>query len=66
MVDTGPDPGDFSPDSRWLVYSLLLKNHLSAIFVYNLESGLARQITDKSGGVLHLRRNSTGMHGVEI
>ncbi|MGO8930560.1 MAG: PDZ domain-containing protein [Limisphaerales bacterium] len=59
MVDYGPDPGptswsadpdpgvySWSPDSRWLTYSLLLKNHLSAIFVYSLESGRRHQVTD--------------------
>jgi tricorn protease len=59
MVGYGPDPGpdswsadpdpgaySWSPDSRWLAYSSTLKNHLSAIFIYSLESGRTRQVTD--------------------
>ena len=39
-------PPSWSPDSRWLSYSKLLKNWLRAVFVYSLESGQTRQITD--------------------
>ena len=43
-----PDPCAFSwsPDSRWLTYSRILKNRLTAIFVYGLEDGFIHQITD--------------------
>jgi tricorn protease len=62
MVDTGPDPGDFSPDSRWLAFSLLLKNHLSAIFVYSLESGRARQVTDGMSDALYPQFSDSGQY----
>ena len=52
-VDTNPydDPAfnftlNWSPDSKWLSYDRLLENHLSAIFVYSIESGKSTQITD--------------------
>jgi tricorn protease len=52
-VDTNPydDPSfsyslSWSPDSKWLSYDRLLENHLSAIFVYSIESGKSTQITD--------------------
>ncbi|MBN1273542.1 MAG: PD40 domain-containing protein [Candidatus Aminicenantes bacterium] len=36
----------WSPDSRWIVYSKRLENHLHAVFVYSLEEGKSRRITD--------------------
>jgi tricorn protease len=52
-VDTSPygvfDPISnpvWSPDSRWITYSRLLKNRLSAVFVYSIETGKAHQVTD--------------------
>jgi len=36
----------WSPDGRWLAYDKQLKNYLRAIFVYNLETAHATQITD--------------------
>ncbi len=36
----------WSPDSRWVAYSKQLKNHLSAIFVYSLDTKTTNQITD--------------------
>ncbi len=43
-----PDPNNFSwsPDSRWLAYARLLPNRLSAIFIYNVESGTTKPVTD--------------------
>jgi tricorn protease len=54
LVDTEPfasfepDPCAFSwsPDSRWLAYSQLLMNRLSAVFIYNIESANKHQVTD--------------------
>jgi tricorn protease len=37
---------NWSPDSKWLVYSKQLRNHLCAIFVYSPETGKSNQITD--------------------
>ncbi len=39
------DPA-WSPDSRWLAYTRQLRNHFRAVFIYSLEEGKARQITD--------------------
>jgi tricorn protease len=36
----------WSPDSRWIAYTKLLKNHLGAIFLYSVESGQTHQLTD--------------------
>jgi tricorn protease len=36
----------WSADSKWLVYSKQLPNHLHAAFVFSLDSGKARQMTD--------------------
>lgn len=36
----------WSPDSRWLTYTLQLKNHLRAVFVYNIATRQRLQITD--------------------
>ncbi len=37
---------EWSPDSRWLTYSKQLPSHIFAVFVYSLEEGRARQVTD--------------------
>jgi tricorn protease len=36
----------WSPDSRWIAYTKQLRNHLRAVFLYSLETGKARQVTD--------------------
>jgi tricorn protease len=36
----------WSPDSQWIAYSRSLDNHLRAIFIYSVQAGKARQITD--------------------
>jgi tricorn protease len=36
----------WSPDSRWIAYTKILKNFLNAVFVYNIETGRRRQLTD--------------------
>ncbi|HRX51869.1 MAG TPA: PDZ domain-containing protein [Candidatus Krumholzibacteria bacterium] len=36
----------WSPDSRWIAYSKRLVNQFNAIFVFSLESGKTRQVTD--------------------
>jgi tricorn protease len=51
LVDTqtyytqGFDHG-WSPDSKWLTYAKILKNHLHAVFAYSLETSQTRQLTD--------------------
>jgi tricorn protease len=39
------DP-NWSPDSKWIVYTKQLKNRLCAVHVFSLDSGKATQITD--------------------
>jgi len=36
----------WSPDSKWIAYNKILKNHLRAVFVYSLDTGKSTQITD--------------------
>ncbi len=36
----------WAPDSRWIVYSKRLKNHMHAIFAYSLDEGKSCQLTD--------------------
>jgi tricorn protease len=36
----------WSPDSRWLAYSRQLKNYMSAVFIYSLETARSARITD--------------------
>jgi len=43
----------WSPDSRWLAYAKVLHNQLSAVFVYSLETGKAREITDGMSDALY-------------
>ena len=37
---------EWSPDSSWIAYSKRLTNQFNAVFVYSLESGESRRITD--------------------
>jgi tricorn protease len=39
------DP-NWSPDSKWIVYTKQLKNRLCAVHVFSLETGKATQVTD--------------------
>jgi len=39
----------WSPDSKWIAYSKQLKNHLSAVCLYNVDTAQATQITDGMG-----------------
>jgi tricorn protease len=36
----------WAPDSRWLAYTKQLKNHLRAVFVFDVQKGKAHQLTD--------------------
>jgi tricorn protease len=36
----------WSPDSKWIAYGRFLPNRLRAIYVYSLESGQSKQVTD--------------------
>ncbi len=39
------DPS-WSPDSAWLAYTKQLKNHLRAVFLYDVKAGKTHQVTD--------------------
>jgi tricorn protease len=43
----------WSPDSRWLTYTLQLENHIRAAYVYSLESQKATQVTDGMSDALY-------------
>jgi tricorn protease len=51
-VDTNPyddeiiGPAVWSADGKWLAYPRQLKNYLTAVFLYSLETGKAHQVTD--------------------
>jgi len=36
----------WSPDSKWLAYSKRLESHLSAVYLYSIDSGQSTQLTD--------------------
>src|SRR5581483_23196 len=42
----GSSVGGWSPDSRWLTYARSIANRLDAIFVYDVQTGKATQVTD--------------------
>jgi tricorn protease len=41
-----PQEMAWSPDSRWIAYSRDLASHIRAVFLYSIETGKSRQITD--------------------
>ncbi len=52
----------WSPDSRWIAYTKLLKNRLRAVFVYSLETGKAMQITDGLSNAAHAVFDKSGKY----
>ena len=46
QMRTGDIAGAWSPDSKWLAYSKVLPNELSAIHLYSLADGKSTQVTD--------------------
>jgi tricorn protease len=46
QMRSGDIAGAWSPDSRWLAYSKVLANELSAIHLFSLASGKPTQVTD--------------------
>ncbi len=57
----GLDPA-WSPDSRWIVYTKLLKNRMRAVFVYSLETGKTSQITDGLSDTEHAVFDKSGKY----
>jgi len=43
----------WSPDSKWLTYTLQLENHMRAVYVYSLDSQKATQVTDGMSDALY-------------
>ncbi len=52
----------WSSDSRWIVYTKLLKNRLRAVFVYSLETGKAMQVTDGLSDAEHAVFDKSGKY----
>ena len=46
QMRSGDITGSWSPDSKWLAYSKVLSNQLSAIHLYSVADGKSTQITD--------------------
>jgi len=46
QMRSGDIAGEWSPDSKWLAYSKVLPNELSAIHLYSLAEGKSTQVTD--------------------
>jgi tricorn protease len=46
QMRTGDISGEWSPDSKWLAYSKVLPNELSAIHLFSLADGKSTQVTD--------------------
>jgi tricorn protease len=46
QMRTGNIAGAWSPDSKWLAYSKVLPNELSAIYLYSLTEAKSTQVTD--------------------
>jgi tricorn protease len=46
QMRSGSIAPNWSPDSKWLAYSKVLPNHMSAIHLYSLAGGNSTQITD--------------------
>ncbi len=59
-ADPNPETYCWSPDSRWLAYSRLLNNRLSAIFIYNLQTQSKRQVTDGICDAVYPRFSDSG------
>ncbi|HVK14358.1 MAG TPA: PDZ domain-containing protein, partial [Gemmataceae bacterium] len=67
-VDTGPydddlpGPAVWSPDGKWMAYPRQLKNYLSAVFLYSLETGKAHQVTDGMSDARHAAFDRNGKY----
>ncbi len=69
-VDTAPYDADdpppaltvWSPDNKWLAYSRQLKNYLFGVFLYSLDSGKTRQVTDGMSDARHVAFDKGGKY----
>jgi tricorn protease len=55
------DPA-WSPDSNWLTYTKQLKNHLRAVFLYDLKTGKTHQVTDGMSDARHAVFDKNGKY----
>ncbi len=46
QIRSGDIEGAWSPDSKWVAYSRVLPNNLSAVFLYSVADGKSIQVTD--------------------
>ncbi|MBM3790005.1 MAG: protease, partial [Acidobacteria bacterium] len=67
-VDTSPSGGSstlqpaWSPDSRWISYSKMLPSWMRAVFVYSIEDGKSRQLTDGMSDARHSVFDKSGKY----
>jgi len=67
-VDASPSGGSstlqpaWSPDSRWISYSKMLRSWMRAIFVYSVEEGTSRQVTDGMSDARHSAFDRSGKY----
>jgi tricorn protease len=52
----------WSPDSRWIAYTRTLRNNMRAVFLYSLETGKARQVTDGLSDARYAAFDKDGQH----
>jgi tricorn protease len=52
----------WSPDNKWLTYTLQLENHMRAVFVYSLESQKSTQVTDGMSDALYPAFDKNGKY----
>ncbi len=53
---------NWSPDSKWLAYTLQLENHMRAVYVYSLDSHKATQVTDGMSDALYPNFDKNGKY----
>ena len=52
----------WSPDSRWIVYTKLLRNRMRAVFLYSLDTARATQVTDGLSDAAHAVFDKSGKY----
>ncbi len=52
----------WSPDSKWVVYSKILPNYQHAVFVYSLDTGKSTQVTDGMSDCLYPNFDKNGKY----
>lgn len=52
----------WAPDSKWILYTKQLQNHLRAVFVYSLEAAKETQLTDGLSDARHARFDPNGKY----